>query len=335
MARTKSKKSQKRVPRVPKNPRVPKKTTRRVPSSFPVPAASGSFPTVGDFCSDEESVSTSIGSRLPPVGPIDPNKVLPELLGRNAVEDRPGPLGQLPTVPRQRVIIPGDDRKPVPNTRVRPYSAICSLEINFRFGSGEIGTGWLVAPRLVITAGHCVFNKKKGGFATEILVSPGRNGSSHWQAQTVPATGGRFRTSPEYGTGSDTSPDFDYGAIILPKAFVDTGNFGFDVYDEFKLKQETFNAVGYPADKPFGTMWGHAKRLANVLSRRLEYQIDTEVGQSGSPVFDMVQENGQTFFVAVGVHNAGSQSHLINSATRINDEVHKRFQSWIKLSEAQ
>jgi V8-like Glu-specific endopeptidase len=50
-----------------------------------------------------------------------------------------------------------DDRTEIGDTTVSPWKWVCSLIITSRDGHSWIGTGWLVGPHTVITAGHCVY----------------------------------------------------------------------------------------------------------------------------------------------------------------------------------
>jgi glutamyl endopeptidase len=60
----------------------------------------------------------------------------------------------------REVIIGADNRVRVFATTSYPWRAVCSLKITAKDNSKWIGTGWLVGPRTVITAGHCVFMVK-------------------------------------------------------------------------------------------------------------------------------------------------------------------------------
>ena len=77
-------------------------------------------------------------------------------------------------------VVGPDDRVVVGNTAVFPWSTHCKLYMTFPNGDTMIGSGTLIGPRTVITAGHCVYSHDKGGWATEIEVIPGFEG--HLQA---------------------------------------------------------------------------------------------------------------------------------------------------------
>ena len=218
------------------------------------------------------------------------------------------------------VVIGKDDRIRVQATRKYPWRAICSLRITARDGSHWIGTGWLVGPRTVITAGHVVFMRKHGGWAKKIEVIPGRNGSSKPYGSCIATS---FRSVKGWTKKGKRS--HDYGAILLPKSCPfgkRVGYFGYANYSFSSLLGRVVNLSGYPGDKPSGTQWWHARRIKFVTGRRLLYNIDTYGGQSGSPVWRYV--NGHRY--AVGIHTSGSLSG--NGATRISKPVFKNIKKW-------
>ena len=59
--------------------------------------------------------------------------------------------------------------------------------------------------------------------------------------------------------------------------------------------------VGYPSDRPVGTMWRDTERLVRAGARRLLHTVDTCPGHSGSPILSRI--NGDP--VIIGVHTAG------------------------------
>lgn len=214
------------------------------------------------------------------------------------------------------VIIGPDDRRRVHDTLRYPYGCICQLEIRSRNGGRFVGTGWLADEQTVVTAGHCLYMHREGGWAASIEVFPGRDG---------PSTPYRARATRVWATRGWTerrSPPADYGAIRLDRKIDTLGTFGYGALEAGELRSLVCHVVGYPADKR-GEMWGHGRRLSAVHPEILVYDIDTYGGNSGGPVF--LVRNGNP--LAVGIHNYGDYSG--NSATRITRTVYQRIQGWV------
>jgi V8-like Glu-specific endopeptidase len=224
---------------------------------------------------------------------------------------------------RQEVIIGTDDRVRINPTTNFPWRAICALKITAADGSRWIGTGWLVSPRTVITAGHVVFLHDHGGWPRSIEVIPALNDASRPYGSCISST---FRSVN--GWVNSKSSDYDYGAIILPQNCRPgdrTGWFGLAVKDDGFLNSAILNLSGYPGDKGGNQQWFMARKTKSVSSRRIVYDIDTMGGQSGSPVWILV--NGQRY--GVGVHTNGVSSG--NSATRIVTPVFNNMIAWKNL----
>ena len=216
-----------------------------------------------------------------------------------------------------------DNRVKIANPSVYPWRAMASLLITAADNSQWIGTGWFISPRTLITAGHCVFIKGSGvagrdGWVRRIQVMPGRNGASLPYGS---ATSTVFRSVTGWTVSGN--PEYDYGAIILPTPLGSTtGWLGYGNYSDADLLASVGNIAGYPGDKPAGTMWYDARRIAAVSARKVHYDIDTAGGQSGAAVYRIV--NGNRF--AFGIHAYGGAS--TNSGTRINADVFNRLTSW-------
>lgn len=220
------------------------------------------------------------------------------------------------------VVIGADDRIKITSTAARPWSGICQLNITARNGQRFIGTGWLIAPRTVITAGHCVYIHNAGGWVREVEVSPGRNGATR---PFGAVKSGRVSSTPQWVASRDRN--HDYGCIILPRAPKSaTGAlpfcFNYAARSEAQIRSRALNLSGYPGDKGGITQWFHARMAKAVSNFVITYDIDTAGGQSGSPVWHF-QNNIRT---AVGIHTNGSP--LGNSATRITPTVAARLNTW-------
>lgn len=220
-------------------------------------------------------------------------------------------------------VIGTDNRVQIQTTNIYPWRAHASLRITAADGAQYVGTGWFIGPHTVMTAGHCVFIKNnpvaaRNGWVRSIDVMPGRNGNS-LPYGSVRST--NFRSVTGWTTSGDEN--YDYGCIILPTNLGNTvGWFGFGAYSDADLKASVGNISGYPADKASGTQWYHARKIKDVNSRKVYYDIDTFGGQSGSAVYRII--NGARYGVAIHAYG-GSTS---NSGTRIVTPVFNNMVNW-------
>ncbi len=236
---------------------------------------------------------------------------------------------ETPTLPSRKTFGPGfgpftgfDDRRLVNNTEALPYSAICSLTITSRTGRRYINTGFLVSPRVVVTSGHSIYMHGEGGFAQEVSVTPGRNGQE-MPFGTLTATSFRVPS----GWSDDQDNDYDYGAIILPSPLHKAGTLEILSMSDEELNSSTINVIGYPGDKPSGTLWGSSGEISAVSERRLGYDADTFGGMRGSPLVLL----GDDVNKVLGVHtSSGSATRGI----RFTTDVIQTINDWIGETEA-
>src|SRR4029450_3925081 len=91
---------------------------------------------------------------------------------------RSGQLERRRSGPGLESVLGPDDRARILDTELPPWRMICALEMRGPSGAGAIGTGWLVGPRTILTAGHCVHSGRfYGGWARESVGGPGRHGA--------------------------------------------------------------------------------------------------------------------------------------------------------------
>jgi V8-like Glu-specific endopeptidase len=225
-------------------------------------------------------------------------------------------------------IIGNDDRTRVADCTEYPWRCICSLLITANTGAQYIGTGWLVAPRVLLTAGHCVYMSDEGGWVTQIEVIPGRDADARPYGSAIAR-----EVRSVGGWTVDGDSNYDYGVILLPsdKRYGDElGWLGYAHRDDDYLAGLTLNLSGYPADggrapnQVDGTQWYHSRNVKEVLPSQLTYEIDTFGGQSGSPVWEMTS-SGDRYGVAV--HTWGTS--VSNGGTRITGEVFDNIVQWI------
>jgi glutamyl endopeptidase len=222
-------------------------------------------------------------------------------------------------------VITPDERVRISPASTFPWRVHCALRITAKDGSGWIGTAFFISPRVLVTAGHCVFinspSEARRGWVRRIDVMPGRD-RADLPYGSVTST--RFYSVRGWTENADD--EYDYGAIVLDTPLGDrTGWLGFGAYSDSTLTSVTGNLAGYPGDRGNGTeQWYMARRINSVSARKVFYDIDTAGGQSGSAVYRISEGQRQ----AVGIHAYGIGSSPYNSATRINRPVFDNLQTW-------
>ena len=218
------------------------------------------------------------------------------------------------------VIVDIDDRVRITQTTQIPWRRISALRIQFPSGATYRGTGFLIGPRAVATAGHCVYLHNQGGWARKVTVIPGCNGASTPYGQ---AESSSLRSVSGWVTSR--KPESDYGCVMLPAGTFgghNLGSFGFAAFDSAALLAQAAVLSGYPGDKPFAELWGASRFIKTVTAKTLIYNTASMGGQSGAPVY--IKRNGQRY--VVGIHNYGATTG--NSATRVTKPVYDRLRAW-------
>jgi len=218
------------------------------------------------------------------------------------------------------LVMGGDDRISISPTTAYPWRCICSIDVFGGKGVYWSGTGWIAGPRLVITAGHVVFPHQVARWPNTIWVSPGADGLQSPYGSSI---GMMVWAHPRWVNYQDSA--YDIGAIILPESIQYgqiLGSFGILIPDDSTLKNCPLNLCGYPADRPYHTLWYHS-RIATLLSPDyIFYDIDTAGGQSGSPIW--VRYKNHPFIV--GIHTTGSVTG--NSAVRLDSDIFNMISLW-------
>jgi V8-like Glu-specific endopeptidase len=211
-------------------------------------------------------------------------------------------------------IIGRDTRVRVPDTKVGPYRYICHLEYS---GPGYVllGSGTLIGPRTVLTAGHCIHGEdgKLLPNPSRMAVMPGRDGASKpfgtaRAAEFIPYTEvasvdiGIIRLAEPIGnTAGYWTRDWAKNASDPLGRSILRGNL------PLPAGKLTVNLSGYPGDKPRGTPWRAYNTTVSLAAGVLAYENDTFGGHSGSPVW-VKRDATMGGRVLVGVHVRGGTS---------------------------
>ncbi len=270
-------------------------------------------------------LATNNGGRLEPVPGFNAVRARSEGFrgGRvpAALRDRRlGVAGDLEFA-RPQFTFGNDDRVLIGDASALPWRCVCQLVVEGLFGQELLGTGWLAGPRTVITAGHNLFSPSTGRQASKVWVMPGRAGDA------VP-----------YGLEATTQCDVhplwrgqgdrscDVGVVWLDAPMGERlGWFGIGAYSDAQLRGLIVNNAGYPADKPLGTQWFNAGRVLSAKPQVLTYGLDTEPGQSGSPIFHFTEDEQR---IVVAVHAYGDSGE--NIGVRITADVLATLAGWVR-----
>lgn len=240
------------------------------------------------------------------------------------------------TVPRPSegeaaVFEPIDTRQPVTKFDLNyvPYSAIGQIRAQYARGVTLVGTGFLVAPGLVVTAAH-VLDSPTYGPAPLITFVPGCTaGGEHPLAVAQTVDRSSYRVSSRWQRGSRAIAA-DFGVIALPITSWQCGSLVLRAIEpEFFTRNinagtSRFILAGYPVEKRDQQWLGRGSFWSAVKSR-LDHLIDTSPGQSGAPIVAVVADgqSSEKIPMVVGIHSrsAAGDRFAYNQARRVDSEL--------------
>jgi V8-like Glu-specific endopeptidase len=187
-----------------------------------------------------------------------------------------------------RVVVDKDTRKQITDASGYPDRVIGWLWTQDQKDQWATCTATLIGPYTVITAAHCVYDHPTGGWVKAMTFLPGMTdaenapfGQFDWD--TVNILKGFIDNYD--GTNYGSVMPWDLAVITLSS---DAGNqlgwMGFQVDDGSDFKAEM---IGYPGDKPDGTMWDTTCTIPakNFGDQIYVHDCDDYAGSSGSAMF--------------------------------------------------
>ena len=182
---------------------------------------------------------------------------------------------------------------PFNTNRSHRHAAIVKLFMHYEFqksGAWKMGTGWLIRPDVLVTAGHCSYDwGHKLGRATEVKAYIGYDGEDSVNDPNVQFRSVKRIVTTEGWVKTKGQKSFDVGFMqvetpftgITPVRFEETPSQG----------DLVLGVVGYPGDKYDKQTGQHGAQmyemflptnfdLATQADTMLEYQIDTYGGES-------------------------------------------------------
>ncbi|HQE29723.1 MAG TPA: trypsin-like serine protease [Phycisphaerae bacterium] len=222
-----------------------------------------------------------------------------------------------------------DERQPIHDTTQLPWSAIGRIEsVWYRDGVTimSTATGTLIGNRVVLTGGHCIYDQEDG-WADQVAFIPGKNGDAEPFGRAYSVRNITQRAWVEEGDSR-----YDLGMIVLDEPLGERAGFmSVAVESVAFFNQRTLNSAGYPGevmpgDRPF-YVFGQTLDFTDGLIRHM---LDSEPGQSGSPLWYLETESSDRRIVGVltgtrEVTVGGQLLESYNVAVRINEG----FADWI------
>ena len=266
---------------------------------------------------------------------------------------RETPFVEPAPAPEWDVLNNPDTRTLVTDTLAVPYRWICQIEIVFdpplAGGAGLLrGTGVLVAPTVVLTAGHTIV-EREGRRPTSVYVIPGRNGRTEPLGRAKACAYKRVKGA------------MDLAVIVLDKEFAARRHkaLGKEVLGHWghkRLGQGTdlgpvplntspqVVVCGYPGDRcgpaPLDpakgcswrdqatTQWQSAGAIGNPRNGvRFQHLADTFEGDSGSPVWTEPAP-GRRCLVGIHVDGARADTPTSNKAAGFPKGVLTLLRGW-------
>ncbi len=223
-----------------------------------------------------------------------------------------------------QIITPNDNRK-IEDADEFPYSAICFLEITFPSGKDPYpATAFLISENVAMTAGHCLYSKSLGEWATEVKLFPGKSGYGFFNNPFGTATATEIVVNVDYYNGSYSDQyDVDWGFIKFESNDIDndSGYLGFR-YMVGSIINKTIMVSGYPNPDPDSTQYyqyADSGTISTVKAHRFYHTASTQSGHSGSPVLywdDTAQE-----WLVFGIHVASGLNSTYNEAVGFDDTL--------------
>jgi V8-like Glu-specific endopeptidase/tetratricopeptide (TPR) repeat protein len=214
-----------------------------------------------------------------------------------------------------------------------PYSMQGQLVMTFPNGTNYVGSGILVGPHHVLTAGHNLYDTRSRRWATKVLFAPGRNEEDYPYAN---CRGGVLLCASEWVNNPRERDKYDFGMVILDSAVGRyTGWSGLLSVPPLLLEKWNVSVTGYPSDKGYGhhvacQMWTMKHPIKKVSEEQLFYEIDTHEGQSGGAIWG--EWPGYEGYYTVGIHTGEDliSGEPLNQGIRLSSTKFDRIIKWIK-----
>ncbi len=236
-------------------------------------------------------------------------------------------------------------RNRVVNAQLAPYAYICLIEM-YRLGEDNQpvtfvnrSTGFLIAPNVIVTAGHSLQQEETRIYKLKIY--PHQNSETKSQEKLIlESKDFTIRTVPEYNNPYCYVKD-DFGIIFLKKPELpDWAKQHFpwrrsNYENRLLAAGQAIRIAGYPIDRPDFELWEESGGIIEVTNRCILHPFTTTRRNSGSPVWMNDPAGG---YRVVGIHVSGNAASCgaapehrpYGCAVLITERVFDIIDDWIE-----
>lgn len=207
--------------------------------------------------------------------------------------------------------------------RVIDWSKSGVVKLMCNNSAGYLGTGFVVGPHTIATAGHCVYNSVQASNVISEIMLFNNNGTTAMSATPV-----EIYIPTNYSSSSST----DYAMITVKEDLSRYACFNLSAALDYSSKVPIGLSIsGFPQEVRGVTVndgTSHREYLSTgslkgSTSGMLTYNLDSSPGNSGGPVYVTENENGETVHSVIAIHTTGAGTS--NRGARVTEEILRFF----------
>ncbi|MEM6721422.1 MAG: trypsin-like peptidase domain-containing protein [Bacteroidota bacterium] len=205
-----------------------------------------------------------------------------------------------------------------------PNAYTCYMELQRGNGMPRLATGFLIHPRVVLTAGHNVAWYPNGSVKKVDMYFGSLDSVTYLAKETIKLK----KNKNKFYKGNYYIFDNikrDYAIVILPDSAVYKKVKGhYKIKPIRQVKVDSLTITGAPKDKPKFEMWTETTTNYQQFNSFLKYDLYTLPRNSGSPIW--YKEDNEYHIIGVHSRKYGS----CGASVLITPKIYKQIKKWCK-----